>query len=131
MMLLATASGEEHGLLRKLGNAVKADQGCQNMTPEQKTEIEKKRKEDNKLVKARFIHRNEENGKLDKPYVRYAGDPIQVWKFLNGYEYEVPKGLVDEVNSTARPKRSKEESDRTPNKDLGMEQIYQFVPVGW
>lgn len=131
LVVMVTQQGEEHGLLSKIANSVKPEDAYKNMSPEQRAEMEKKRKEDNKLVKARFVHRREENGKLEKPYVKHAGDPIQIWKFINGYEYEVPRGLVEEVNSYKLPKRSKEESDIKKVKDVGSDTIFEFVPVSW
>lgn len=103
----ATASGEVHGLINTLTNSVPFDD-FKNMKPEHKKELERKKKEDNRLVKAEYMNSRGRHERLTKPYCRYAGDPIQIWHFIPGKVYEVPFGLVEEVNDKNKvtPKRS-------------------------
>lgn len=127
-----TAAGEEHGLTKRLQNAVSKEEAFKALPLEKREEREKLSKERGKLVRARFIHKKENNGKLYKPYVNGEGEPIECWHFLHDYVYDVPKGLCEEVNSYSMPKRAKEEVDGKVTRDERPEQIYMFVnEAGW
>ena len=80
--------------------------------------------------------------RLTKPYCRYAGDPIQIWHFIPGKSYEVPFGLVKEVNDKNKhiPKRSglisvdgnDIKNDGSPlDTDQEGEWLHKFVAVGF
>lgn len=140
-LLKATASGEIHGLINTLTNSVPFDD-FKNFKPENKKEMEKLKKEDAKLVKAEYMNSRGRHERLTKPYCKYAGDPIQVWHFIPGHTYEVPLGLVKEVNDATKhiPKRSglvsidgnainKDESPLA--KDQEGEWLHKFVAVGF
>lgn len=135
---MVTETGEQHGLINVLANSVK-DNGFQHMEPEVKAKAEKLRKEDNKKVKARYMNHRGDHERLTKPYMRWAGDPIQIWHFIPGYEYEVPKGLVDEVNSTKLAERGEmvgvmkdgKEVGRVRQKDGKGTRIHEFVPISF
>jgi hypothetical protein len=94
---LATASGEAHGLINTLTNSVPFDD-FKNMAPHIKVKLEKEKKEDSRIVKAEYMNSRGRHERLTKPYCKYAGDPIQIWHFIPGRIYEVPLGLVKEVN---------------------------------
>src|ERR1700677_1900342 len=96
-LMMATAAGETHGLINTLTNSVPFDD-FKNMKPEHKKEIEKQKKEDSRFVKAEYMNSRGRHERLTKPYCKYAGDPIQIWHFIPGKTYEVPLGLVNEVN---------------------------------
>ena len=128
-----TASGEEHGLLGTLPNAV-PDTDFKNYEPSQREELRKKKKEDARLVKVRFINHLYKNEPIPKNYCRHPGEPIQVWKFIPGYEYTVPYGLVEEVNNSYLPKRSGLQSvdgndvnNGAPLEKDGQDRLYEFV----
>lgn len=106
-LMMSTAGGELHGLINTLTNSVPFDD-FKHMAPHLKTKIEKQKKEDAKVVKAEYMNSRGRHERLTKPYCRYAGDPIQVWHFIPGKVYEVPMGLVNEVNDVTKkiPKRS-------------------------
>ncbi len=92
-----TASGEAHGLVDIFTNS------CENndfkyMKPETKAKLEKEKKEDARLVEMEYINRKGAHERLDKHYVRYAGDRIEKWHMIPGRKYTVPMGLVKEVN---------------------------------
>lgn len=138
---LATATGEEHGLINVLTNSVPFDD-FKNMKPEQKKEMERQKKEDSKLVKAEYMNSRGRHERLTKPYCRYAGDPIEIWHFIPGKVYEVPLGLVNEVNDTSKimKKRSGLVSvdgspvtkDEAPlDKDQEGEWLHRFAAVGF
>jgi hypothetical protein len=138
-LILVTESGEQHGLINTLANSCR-DNGFQHMEPEWKKEAEKMKKEDNKKVKARYLNHRGNHERLSKPYCRWAGDPIQIWHFIPGYVYEIPMGLVTEVNSKRLPQRadliSRDGKNVTHDgkpvvKDSAGEQIHEFVPVSF
>lgn len=130
-MKYVTAAGEEHGLINTLPNS-NADDGFKTMKPEIKAKAEKLKKDECKIVKARYINHREKNGKLEKPYCHWAGEPIMMFRFLNGYTYEVPMGLVTEVNDTVDIKRSEIlDSQGVPTKRDVPDHVHEFVPVSF
>ena len=140
-LTLSTASGELHGLINTLTNSVPFDE-FKNMKPEHKKELERQKKEDSKLVKAEYMNSRGRHERLTKPYCKYAGDPIQIWHFIPGKTYEVPLGLVNEVNDNNKklPRRSglisidgnavnKDESPLA--KDEEGEWLHKMIPVSF
>jgi hypothetical protein len=141
MASLYTASGEQHGLLYQLSNSVPFDD-FKNMKPEHRKEVLAQKKEDDKIVKAEYMNSRGRHERLTKPYCRYAGDPIQMWHFIPGKQYEVPLGLVKEVNDKNKilPKRSGLVSvdgapikkDESPlEEDQEGEWLHKFVAAGF
>lgn len=131
-IIQVTATGEQHGLINVLANSV-PDTGFAHMKPEHKAEMEKRKKEDNKLVEARYINRETMATKLEKPYCKYPGDPIQMWKLLPGHSYKLPKGFIDEVNNppfkrVTRAGRMSEDGSIL-GKDRLEQPIHELVPV--
>lgn len=100
-LVLSTASGEMHGLINTLTNSCE-NNDFKHMQPKVKTDLEKQKKEDSRLVKVEYLNARGRHERLTKPYCRYAGDPIQIWHFIPGKVYEVPLGLVNEVNDTTK-----------------------------
>ncbi len=138
---LATASGEEHGLINTLTNSVPFDD-FKNMKPEHKKELERQKKEDARIVEAEYLNSRGRHERLTKPYCKYAGDPIQIWHFIPGKTYKVPIGLVNEVNDKNKrlPKRSGLVSidghpirkDESPlDRDEEGEWLHRFAAVGF
>lgn len=99
-MLMMTATGMEHGLVQSLPNNVPFDD-FKAYEPSIREEMRKQKKEDSKQVKARFINHVEPGQPITKQYCRYAGDPLQKWVLIPGYEYTLPLGLVKEVNASS------------------------------
>jgi len=131
-LIQVTATGEEHGCLKVVANSEQTD-GFKNMKPETKAKAEKMKKEEAKIVKGRYINHMERNGKLEMPYSRWGGEPISMWRFLNGFEYDVPMGLINQVNGTYFNKRSERVDPNTKqvtNKDSRIKQ-HEFVAVGF
>jgi hypothetical protein len=140
-LVMATATGEQHGLINILTNSVPFDD-FKNMKPEHKKELERQKKEDSKMVKAEYMNSRGRHERLTKAYCRYAGDPIQIWHFIPGKVYEVPLGLVNEVNDKTKniPKRSglvsvdgsSVNKDESPlAKDEEGEWLHKFSPVSF
>lgn len=140
-LMMATAGGEVHGLINTLTNSVPFDD-FKNMKPEHKKEMERQRKEDARLVKAEYMNSRGRHERLTKPYCKYAGDPIQIWHFIPGKTYEVPLGLVNEVNDTNKIMKKRAgllsvddkevQRDGSPlNQDEEGEWLHKFVAVGF
>lgn len=132
-----TASGEAHGLINTLTNSVE-NNDFKHMAPHIKAKLEKEKKEDSRTVKAEYINRTGRHERLTKAYCRYAGDPIQIWHFIPGRTYEIPFGLIKEVNAAKLPKRSglievdgeKINPDGSPLlKDTDGDWIHKFVSI--
>jgi hypothetical protein len=100
-LMMATAGGELHGLVNTLTNSVPYDEFKQ-FSPKHKVQLEKEKKEDARMVKAEYLNSRGPHERLTKAYCRYAGDPIQIWHFIPGKSYEVPLGLVKEVNDKSK-----------------------------
>ena len=100
-----TQSGEAHGLINILTNSVE-NNDFKHMKPDVKTNLEKEKKEDSRIVKAEYLNSKGKHERLDKPYCRYAGDPIQIWHLIPGRVYELPMGFIKEVNGNKMQKRS-------------------------
>lgn len=138
---LATASGEQHGLINTLTNCVPFDE-FKNFKPEHKKEMERQKKEDAKIVKAEYMNSRGKHERLTKPYCAGSGEPIQIWHFIPGKTYEVPLGLIKEVNDPKKkiPKRSGLVSvdgesirkDESPlDRDEEGEWLHRFVAAGF
>ena len=140
-LLMATASGEQHGLINTLTNSVPFDE-FKAYKPEHKKELEKQKKEDSRLVKAEYMNSRGRHERLTKPYCKYAGDPIQIWHFIPGKTYEVPLGLVNEVNDKNKIMKRREglvSVDGNPvaaneaplAQDQDGDWLHKFVACGW
>ena len=137
-LLQALATGETHGLIGTLPNSVAFDD-FKNMKPEHQEKMRKEKKEDERMVKVEYINHQEKNGRLEKPYCRYAGEPIQLWKLIANHEYMVPMGFVKEVNESRMPVRAGLQSvdgkdvNKTgaPLEKDSVERIHQLIPTSF
>lgn len=134
-----TPLGEPHGLVNVLANSVPFNDFA-DMTGENKEKARKQKLEDARIVKIRYINFRGTHERLTKHYCRYAGDPIQQWHLIPNQEYDVPFGLVAEVNGTRMPQRSGLVSidgsdvndDGSPlTKDQSGIQLHQLVPANF
>lgn len=135
---MVTAAGEEHGLINTLSNHV-PDKGDKDINPKIKSAYEKKKKDDAKMVKARLMAKLRTD-RLDKPYCRYAGDPIEVYHLIPGHTYELPMGFIEEVNGVSCVQRSGLVSldgenvtqDGSPlDKDRSSDRQFELVPISF
>ena len=131
---MKTQSGEEHGLSNVVGNSVQ-DDGMKRFSEKDRPKMESLKKEECRIVKARYMNHRGPNERLEKPYCRWAGEPIQMWRFIPGQVYDVPKGLVDEVNDPNKVLKQRSEildknGQPTTKEGAGM-RIHEFVPVGF
>lgn len=131
-VVMVTEFGEKHGHINTLANTV-PDQGFKNMSPENKTRAEKLRKEESKMVKARYINHRGLHERLSKPYMRWAGDPIKMYHLIPGYTYDLPYGFIKEVNeSIGLAQRADQVVDgQTRQRDAKPLKIHELVPVGF
>lgn len=140
-LTLCTASGEQHGLINTLSNNVPFDD-FKNMKPEHKKQLEAEKKEDARIVKAEYMNSRGRHERLTKPYCKYAGDPIQIWHFIPGKVYDVPLGLVKEVNDKNKIMKQREglvsldgndvQANGAPlNQDQDGNWLHKFVAVGF
>lgn len=130
-LVQVTANGEQHGLVNEMGNSVQ-DNGFAHMSEATREKAKKLKKEDNKIVKARYINTKNPTKRLDKEYCRWAGDPIQKYHLIPGETYEVPMGFVNEVNASGiRVRGEREVNGEVTKKDGGLEREYEMVPVSF
>lgn len=124
-----SASGKEHGLINTIGNSVPFDD-FKNFDEKTKENLKKQKKEDEKIVKARYLNSRGSNEMLERPYAKYSGQPITMWRFYHDHVYDVPKGLVEEVNKMPPlAKRSEilDANGQPTMKDGAGERLHQFV----
>lgn len=126
-------NGEKHGLINSVANSV-PDNDFKHMTPENKAKAQKLRKEESKMVKARYLNHRGSHERLSMPYCRWAGDPINTYHLIPGEIYELPMGLINQINNNpGLPKRSELlDANGRPTLIEGVaEKIHEMVPVGF
>lgn len=130
---LLTERGEQHGLINVVGNSVQ-DNDFKYCEPKEKERQIKQKKEDARLVKARYINHQGNHERLTKPYVRYAGDPICTYHLIPGHVYELPMGFINEVNGNPGLANRAEKLDvnGVPSKTDGKpSKVHELVPVSF
>ena len=137
-LIRVTHTGEMHGMIQQLPNAVPYDE-FKNAAPEIKEKLKKKKKDDEKLVKVRYInHEEQERGRFEQPYVA-PGQPIQIWRLIHDQEYLMPLGFVKQINDLRKPIRSDLQnvdgkdvnSDGTPISRDSVKRTHELVAVGF
>lgn len=129
-----TANGLQHGLINSVGNSV-PDNGFKRFAEKDRPKMEKNKKEDERIVKAQYLNKDGANERLERAYMKYEGQPITTWRFLHGEIYDVPKGLVDDVNDPNKRTRKRSGLIGKDGKPLETDQYdelqHRFVPVGF
>jgi hypothetical protein len=64
-----------------------------------KEELEKMRKEANRMVKGIFRCHEPRGGSVQLVWREFKGDPIRRWTLVDGHEYELPIGLARHLNN--------------------------------
>lgn len=105
MTKLLTVNGEAHGLINTIGNSVAFDD-FKHMDAKTKAKCEKEKKEECKMVRARYIHKKGNNERLQKAYCRWSGEPIRLYNLIPGHVYELPYGFIKEINEKKGIQRS-------------------------
>lgn len=133
-LTLVNANGLEHGLINTIGNSV-PDDGMKRFAEKDRPAMEKKKKEEERIVKAQYLNKDGKNERLERPYANWAGQPITMWRFLHGETYEVPKGLVEDVNNPAKRTRKRSGLMDAKGNPLELDEwdepAHRFVPVGF
>jgi hypothetical protein len=129
-IVLVTESGERHGLINELVNSVR-DDGFKSATPENKTKMEKLKKEESRMVKARYINHRGMHERLSKPYMHWAGDSIKMYHLIPGQVYDLPLGFVKEINDSPglADRGEKMVGDEYQSKDKKGFKIHELVPI--
>jgi hypothetical protein len=129
---MVTEWGEEHGLVNEVGNSVQ-DDGMKRFSEKDRPAMEKLKKEQSRMVKARYINYRGQNERLDKIDCRWAGEKIRKYHLIPGFTYDVPMGMVEEVNRSGVAKRSQIlDAQGVPTKvDGQMEKIHELVSVSF
>lgn len=102
---LRTSSGEEHGLVKVTGNSVQ-DSDFKRFKEKDRSTMESLRKDESKLIKVRYINTKGANERLSLTYCRWDGDPLLSYNFIPNSEYEIPKGLIKQINEKKNHRRS-------------------------
>lgn len=127
-----TKDGIKHGLINSLANSISANLE-KKIDSSKKEEYEKKKKSDSEIVKARYINYIGNEERLETAYMRYAGQPITQWRFLNNEVYSVPRGLVEQVNNSHKNVKKRTglvNKDGLPiDKEENSEKTHEFVGI--
>lgn len=100
-----TSTGREHGLINVRSNAVNDSDG-KRFKEKDREAMKKKRAYESEMVKVRYVNTKGKSDGFPKPYCRWDGDPILTYLFLPNHEYEIPRGLANEVNEHKEYQRS-------------------------
>jgi len=60
-------------------------------------DIEVQKAQDAKPVTGRFVYKERPGQVLEFPYRKYKGDPIKIWKFVDGQVYTIPRGIASHL----------------------------------
>lgn len=140
-LMMSTAGGELHGLINTLTNSVPFDD-FKNMKPEHKKELERQKKEDGRLVKAEYMNSRGRHERLTKPYCKYAGDPIHIYHLIPGKVYELPLGLINEINDKTKVMKKRaglvevdgkpvQQNEAPIEQDQDGDWLHKLVPVSF
>ena len=129
-----TKGGLAHGCINTIANSV-PDEDFKHMKPEHKTKAQAQKKDEMRIVKARYINYKGGNERLEKPYMRWAGENITMWRFLHDHEYEVPYGMIKEINEESLGLAQRSEildanGIPTPKEGKTIKE-HQFLPVSF
>lgn len=128
-----TGNGLEHGLINTIGNSV-PDDGLKRFAEKDRPEMEKKKKNDEKIVKFQYLNSRGATERYEAPYCKWAGQPIQMWRLLHGYTYEGPKGMVDEINEMPAPTEFSDLLDAKGNptvKNVSADKLHRCIPLSF
>jgi hypothetical protein len=97
---------------------------------EAKELLDKKWKEDSRLVKGVFKNLECPGGSLEFPYREYPQDPYMIYKMEDGGTYEVPLGVAKHINVRCNEKMHEHIVDANGKKTVDVvkgRQRYQFL----
>lgn len=82
-----------------LGKRTKLDAESKKKSKET---IDKLAKENAKLVKGIFRNMEVPGGDLEFAYREFPGEPVRVYHFWDGQEYEIPLGVAKHINKNTK-----------------------------
>jgi len=133
MMNLVTRSGEKHGIINRVANSVKENPN--RFAEKDRVKMKSLREEDERIVKVRYMNYRGANERLSTPYCKWEGSHIDSWHFIPDCEYEVPMGLVKQVNDPSKRLARRSEVLDTrgiPTKvDGSAERIHELLPISF
>jgi len=131
---LVTKNGLAHGCINTVANSVE-DNDFKYAKPDAKEKLKAQKKDESRIVSARYLHKDGGNERCEKPYMRWAGEPITMWRLLHDHVYELPYGFIKEINEEQIPLPQRSEildANGVPSKVEGRAQkTHQLVPVGF
>jgi hypothetical protein len=136
------ADGTLHGLMDELANDSQ-ESDMNKLNERIKNECQMRKEDDATVLRARYLNKHGRGEWMDKAYCRWPGDRIQIWRLLHGHEYDLPKGLINEVNNGAVDQggglieRTREEFARNERESGAVtnerkrDKIHELVPVSF
>lgn len=83
----------------QFGEALTSGSAISNVKKVTKDEMEKRRKESNRMVKGVFRCHEPRGGNVTLCWREFKGDPVRRFSMFDGVEYEVPAGLAKHLNT--------------------------------
>ena len=127
-----TANGLSHGLINSIANSVDISLE-KKIKSTKKEEYQKVKKYDSEIISARYLNYLGEDDRLEMSYMKYAGDPITKWRFLNNEVYKVPRGLIKQVNEAHKMGKKRIgllDKDSNPiEQEQNNEKTHEFVGI--
>ena len=71
----------------------------EEVVPSSDYRFEKERQEDARIVKGVFQDNEIKGGSITFPFKKWKGDKIEIYRLIDGQEYELPLGVVKHLNS--------------------------------
>lgn len=134
MKNLPIKNGQRHGCINEVANSV-PDDAFKRFAEKDREAMKKKKDHESKIVKAKYINYRGPNEILETQYMHWAGEPITSWRFIHDQEYEIPMGLVEQVNDPHKrlPRRSDvlDAKGMPTAKEGAAEQIHAMIPVAF
>ncbi len=131
---MISPTGEKHGLINSIPNSIPFND-FKHMSPATKKKAEDMKKEEARIVKARYLNSRGSNERLTKPYMRWAGDNINTYHLIPGFEYDLPYGFVKEINDPNKRLKKRSEildaNGQASIKDGESEQLHTLVPISF
>lgn len=124
-------NGDTHGLINTLANSVPSKDFA-NFKEKDREQMKKLKAREEKMVKVRYVNSRGGSEQLCKAYMRWQGENIKIFRLIHNNIYEIPQGLVDEINGNPGiPQRSDLlDAKGVPMlKDSGYEKIHSVYPA--
>lgn len=132
--MMVAPNGERHGLINSIPSSIPFND-FKHMSPSTKKKAEDLKKDESRIVKARYLNSRGNHERLTKPYMRWAGDNINFYHLIPGETYELPYGFVKEINDPNKRLKQRSEildqNGKPSLKDGPGEQLHTLVPISF